>query len=149
MYQLSCRQGKKLNEFIFRWYKYLILNWLVWLATRYCWSNISDQLLMNSIARGLRPAAKFFRWAQHRNNLNGKKPPPHIRITRGLAICLYSKEGSFYRPDNCTFFYLILYSEFNSTKWQLVKICHVSINLSSCFTATLRGTLPILLFQPN
>ena len=92
-----------------------------------------------------RPEAgcQFFRQYQQRNNLNGNTTPPHIRINRGLVIFIYRKKGSFYRPNICTVFNSILSSEFISTKWQLVKICHVSINLSSYFIATSRGNYPI------
>ena len=56
--------------------------------------------------------------------------------------------GSFYRPNYCTVFISITHATFISTNWQLVKIYHVSRNLSSCFTATLLGIYPNM-FPPN
>ena len=94
-------------------------------------------------------AYKIFRQSQQSNNLYGKKPPPDIRINRGFTVCLYRNKDIFYRQNICTVLNLIAPSTVTAKKWQLVKICHVSRNLSSCFTATSRGTYPILLFQPN
>ena len=65
-----------------------------------------------------RPEAgcQYFRQAQQRNTLYGKRPPPQIRINRGLEIIFHRNKGSFYRPNPSTVFISITPSTDTSTK---------------------------------
>ena len=60
-------------------------------------------------------------------------------INRGLSIFNYRKKGIFYRANYYTVISLVNFSTVITTKRQLVKICNVSINLSSWFTSTSWG----------
>ena len=118
--------------FLFCWYKYWILNRLVWLATKFWWSNRSDTILMTGISRSPSPAISYFQ-TERNNVINNMVKNLFLNSTiRTLEICLYKTKGVFYWPNYCNVFNSILPSTVTSINFELVNICHVLRSLSSC-----------------
>ena len=80
---------------------------MVFLATRYWLSKISDHVLQNTIAHGRRLAVNISDKLDEKINLYGKKTPPQIRINRIFAFRLYRMLGSFYIQNPNTVFVAI------------------------------------------
>ena len=117
---------------------------MVWLATTYFLSNRSDHGFTTGIDRGPRLAVSYFH--MERDNLITYMGRNLLlnSTKRGLAIRLYRNKGRFYRPNCCTINHTILSLTVTSHNSQLVNICQVVRNLSSCDIATSQGTLQMV-----
>ena len=127
----TCSQ-EKLNMLPLFWYKYWRLNVLVWLATTNWWSNRSDTVLMADIACHPRPSVSYFQMECDKVITYMGRNLILNSINRGLVIRLYRKKSRCYRSNSLILFNWILSSTANSINFQLVNICNVSRNLSSC-----------------
>ena len=82
----------KTPTFSFPLIQILKIEWFVWLATTYWCSNISDNVLKNSISCGPRPAISYFQTKCDNVITCMGKNLLLNRINRGSVISLYRKK---------------------------------------------------------
>ena len=103
---------------------------------------------MTSIFCIPKPAVSILDGTWRQISLNENKPPPQIRIKRGLEIILYRKKVSFHIPNTCTvfnfiFFQNLLHQLTTSQDFPCLEeniqlfYCHVARNLASCVSTKL------------